>query len=59
MKIDYGSGPTIYGPGINISLSGNEIAKAIDLYLLSHNVIVRGPRTIKYNGELLNESGRV
>lgn len=55
MKIQYGKGRTEYGPGVSIELSGNEVAVAIDAYLVAHNVVVRGPRTITVNGELCEE----
>ncbi len=52
MKVNYGDGSTKYGPGVLIELSGEEMATAIDLYLHAKNVLVRGPRTITYCGEL-------
>ena len=30
MKVKYGSGTTQYGPGVEINLSGAEVATAID-----------------------------
>ncbi|MCP5414998.1 MAG: hypothetical protein H6961_10370 [Chromatiaceae bacterium] len=58
MKIDYGKGKTEYGPGVEIKLSGNEIARAISAYLVARGVHVNGPRTITVNGELC-DYGRV
>ena len=58
MKIDYGKGKTEYGPGVEIKLSGNEIARAISAYLVARGVYVNGPRTITVNGELC-DYGRV
>lgn len=58
MKVSYGRGTTIYGPGVNIELSGDEVATAIDAYLVAHNIHVSGPRTIRVNGELC-EKGSV
>lgn len=58
MKVDFGKGKTQYGPGVEIELSGNEVATAIDAYLVAHGVHVSGARTITVNGELC-ESGRV
>lgn len=55
MKIQYGDGTTKYGPGVSIELSGDEVAIAIDAYLVAHNVNVQGPRTIRVNGELCKE----
>ena len=53
MEIKKGEGTTVYGPGVSISLDGDELASAVDLYLYSQGVMVRGPRTISYDGELL------
>ena len=58
MNISYGSGTTKYGTGIDIDLSGDEVAIAIDAYLVAHNVYVSGPRTITVDGELI-KSGKV
>ena len=58
MKIKYGKGKTEYGPGISINLSGDEVAVAIDAYLVARRVCIRGPRTILVNGELIRR-GRV
>jgi hypothetical protein len=58
MNVKIGNGKTKYGPGVDIGLDGNEVALAIDAYLVSHGVHVRGPRTITVNGELI-EAGRV
>jgi len=54
MNIDYGKGPTEYGPGVEISLTGDEIATAIDAYLVAHGVYVSGPRTITVSDELID-----
>ena len=53
MKVDYGKGTTQYGPGVEINLSGDEVATAIDAYLVAHGVYVSGPRTITVNDELI------
>lgn len=58
MKIRHGDGLTVYGPGVNIELTGDEVATAIDAYLVAHGVYVSGPRTISVNGELCEE-GRI
>lgn len=58
MIIKYGNGKTEFGPGIEIILDGDEVATAIDAWLVAHEVCVRGPRTITVNGELC-ERGRV
>ena len=55
MNIDYARGTTEYGPGVLIQLEGDEIATAIDTYLVSHGVHVSGPRTITVNGKLIGE----
>ena len=52
MKIKYGNGKTKYGPGVDIHLTGAEVATAIDAYLVARNVYVDGARTITVNGEL-------
>lgn len=58
MQVSFGKGTTKYGPGVDIELDGNEIARAIMAYLMAHGVYVSGPRTITVNGELC-ESGNV
>ena len=58
MKIQYGKGKTKYGPGVLITLSGSEVAIAISAYLVSHEIYVGGPITVKVNGDLC-ESGSV
>lgn len=58
MEITYGVGTTEYGPGVSISLSGDEVATAISAYLVAHDVHVVGPRTITVNGKLC-ESGHI
>ncbi len=55
MKIRLGDGKTQYGPGVSIELTGDEVATAIDAYLVAHNVHVSGPRTITVNGNLCEE----
>ena len=54
MEIEFGKGETEYGPGVKINLSGNEVATAIDAYLVAQGIHVSGPRTIRVNGELCN-----
>ena len=58
MKIKYGKGQTKYGPGVDIELSGTEIANAILAYIVSCGAHIDGPRTITVNGELIY-SGRI
>jgi len=52
MNIKYGNGKTKYGPGVSIELSGDEVATAIDAWMVAHGVHVSGPRTITVNGDL-------
>lgn len=58
MDVQYGNGRTKYGPGVEINLSGEEVATAIYTYLAAHRVHVSGPATITVNGELC-ERGQV
>lgn len=55
MNIQFGKGKKEHGPGVEINLSGDEVAKAIDAYLVAHGIYVDGPRTITVNGELCEE----
>lgn len=55
MRVEYGNGPTQYGPGVSIHLSGDEVATAIDAYLVAHGLHVSGPRTVTVNGELCRD----
>lgn len=66
MNIQFGKGKTEYGTGVQIDLTGDEVATAIDAYLVAHGIIVDGARTIRVNGELCQQgqiyvdpSGRV
>lgn len=52
MKVRYGDGTTKYGPGVEIELTGDEVATAIDAYLVTKLVHVNGPRSIRVNGDL-------
>jgi hypothetical protein len=52
MKVKRGGGRTEHGPGVSIELTGDEIAIAIDAWLVAHGVHVSGPRTITVNGRL-------
>jgi hypothetical protein len=51
-KVIYGDGKTQYGPGVEINLTNDEIAIAIEVYLLAHGIYIQGPRTITVNGNL-------
>lgn len=54
-KVEIGNGTTKFGPGVQLTLTGDEVATAIDAYLVAHGVCVSGPRTIRVNGGLCNE----
>lgn len=58
MEVKYGEGQTLYGPGVSIELTGDEVARAIDTYLVAHGICARGPRTVTVNGSLCT-AGRV
>ena len=58
MEIKYGNSKGVYGPGVSVELNGDEVATAIDAYLVAHGVHVSGARTVRVNGELC-ERGRV
>ncbi len=58
MKVKHGQGVTQYGPGVSIDMTGSDLARAIDAYLVARGVHVSGPRTITVNGDLC-ESARV
>lgn len=59
MKVKYGDvrvGPGAeYGPGVLVTLTGSEVAQAIDTYLVAHQIFVQGPRTVRVNGELCED----
>jgi hypothetical protein len=58
MEVKFGNGATEFGPGVSIELTGDEVATAIDAWLVAHGVHVRGPRTVRVNGELC-EAGEI
>ena len=58
MEVKYGEGKTRFGPGVSIDLTGDEVATAIDAYLVAQGICVRGSRTVTVNGELCSY-GRV
>ena len=51
MKAVYGVGKTACGPGVSITLDGNELATAIDAYLVANRISVTGLRTVTVNGQ--------
>lgn len=58
MDVNFGSGKTEYGPGVQINLTGDEVARAISAYLVAQGIHIIGPKTIQVNGELC-EKGSV
>ena len=58
MNIDDGKGRDKYENGVQIDLTGDEVAIAIDAYLVSQRVHVSGPRIITVNGILI-KTGRI
>lgn len=56
--VKIGNGSTEFGPGVEITLTGAEVATAIDAFLVAHRIHVSGPRTIKVNGALC-EAGSI
>lgn len=52
MEIKPGQSHPIWGTGVSIELTGDEVAIAIIAYLVANSVHVSGPRTIRVNGEL-------
>jgi hypothetical protein len=52
MNIQFGKGVTKFGPGVEINLTGDEVARAIMTYLTAHSVYISGAATITVNGEL-------
>ncbi len=55
MEVYFGNGKTEYGTGVQIDLTGEEVARAIYAYLAAHNVHIQGAATITVNGELCEE----
>jgi hypothetical protein len=51
-EVKSGGGTTKYGPGVEVTLTGDEVATAIDAFLVAHDIHVSGPRTITVNGAL-------
>ena len=57
MKVEFGKGKTEYGTGVQIDLTGDEVATAISSYLVAHGIHIVGERTITVNGELCEYGG--
>lgn len=55
MRIHKGKGKTEFGPGVQIDLTGDEVAVAVYAYLVAQRVYVQGPRTVTINGELIKD----
>lgn len=55
MIVEYGIGKTLYGPGVSIQLSGDEVATAIHAYIVAHGIHINGPRTVTVNGFLCKD----
>lgn len=51
MNVQLGKGMTEYGPGVEITLNGDELALAITAYLSDNGIMIRGPRTVTVNGQ--------
>ena len=58
MIIKHGNGTSDEGPGVVIELTGDEVARAITAYLVSHGIWWNGSRTITVNNGLCR-SGRM
>ena len=58
MEVKFGEGTTEFGPGVNIEMTGDEVATAINAWLAAHGVCVSGPRAVTVNGALC-EAGKV
>lgn len=56
MKVKYGKGKSEFGPGVDIYLTGDEVATAISAYLVAHDINVSGPRTITVNSDLIKNA---
>ena len=50
MIVKHGKGRTEYGPGVSVELTGDEVATAIDAWLVALGVHVSGSRTVTVNG---------
>jgi hypothetical protein len=57
--VRHGKGATECGPGVRISMSGEDVASAISLWLYAQDILIEGPRTITYNNKLLEDDCEV
>ena len=55
MIVGLGNGKTEHGPGIKILLTGDDIAQAVDSWLVARGVVVSGPRTTTVNNALCDK----
>ena len=55
MKIKFEK-DTMFGDGVQIDLTGDEVAIAIEAYLMTHGVSMYGPRTIRVNGKPIKDA---
>lgn len=46
MKVSISDKTGIYGPGVDVTIDGDELALAIETWLMAHDVRVYGARTI-------------
>lgn len=51
MEVRFGAGKTKHGPGVDIELSGAEVAAGTGAFLVAHGIHVSGPRTVTVSGE--------
>jgi len=56
MTVQEGDGKTEFGKGVNINLTGDDIALAIYSWLVGQGVFIVGGRTIRINEELCSNS---
>ena len=57
MEIKLGNGTTKFGTGVQINLTGEEVATAIMAYLVAHDVNISGAQTIRVNEEMIWAGG--
>lgn len=55
MEISYGKGTSKFGTGVQIDLTGDEVASAIYAYLVAHDVHINGARTVRVNGQMIED----
>jgi hypothetical protein len=55
MEVRYGDSPSKFGPGVIIEMTGNEVARAVDTWLVAHGIHTSGPRTVTINSALCDE----